>query len=138
MLETVTLVFIISGLVISAASGLLGQSLPTQSVPAQTWNLPQGREVKDSGPRTYRFDVDYNMANTKGEVQFRQHLTGEYTRGLPAVRHTGPGFDLAAICAGHGLDNLMERLNALYGARARLNVLRRDGCSVVEMVLPRT
>jgi hypothetical protein len=28
--------------------------------------------------------VDYNMANTKGEVQFRQHLTGEYTRGLAA------------------------------------------------------
>jgi LytS/YehU family sensor histidine kinase len=54
------------------------------------------------------------------------------------VRDTGPGFDLAAIRAGHGLDNLVERLNALYGARARLNVLRRDGYSVVEMVLPRT
>jgi LytS/YehU family sensor histidine kinase len=54
------------------------------------------------------------------------------------VRDTGPGFDLAAIRAGHGLDNLVERLNALFGARARLNVLRRDGYSVVEMVLPRT
>jgi hypothetical protein len=39
---------------------------------------------------------------------------------------------------GHGLDNLVERLNALYGVGARLNVLRRDGYSVVEMVLPRT
>ncbi len=54
------------------------------------------------------------------------------------VRDTGPGFDLAAIRAGHGLDNLVERLNALFGPRARLNVLRRDGYSVVEMVLPRT
>jgi hypothetical protein len=32
---------------------------------------------------------------------------------------------------------LVDRLDALFGAKARLNVLRRDGCSVVEMVLPR-
>jgi sensor histidine kinase YesM len=54
------------------------------------------------------------------------------------VRDTGSGFDLATIRAGHGLDNLVERLDALFGPRARLNVLRRDGYSVVEMVLPRT
>jgi LytS/YehU family sensor histidine kinase len=53
------------------------------------------------------------------------------------VQDTGPGFDLAAIPAGHGLDNLVERLEALFGAKARLNVLRRDGHAVVEMVLPR-
>lgn len=53
------------------------------------------------------------------------------------VRDTGPGFDLTAIRAGHGLENLVERLDALFGAKARLNVLRRDGYSVVEMVLPR-
>jgi len=53
------------------------------------------------------------------------------------VQDTGPGFDLAAIRAGHGLDNLVGRLNALFGEKARLNVLRRDGKSVVEMVLPR-
>jgi hypothetical protein len=64
------------------ASGLFAQSLPTQSAAVQTWNLPQGTAVRDNGPRTYRFNVDHNMANTKGEVQFRQHLTGEYTRGL--------------------------------------------------------
>jgi hypothetical protein len=27
--------------------------------------------------------VDYNGANTKGEVVYRQHVVGEYTRGLP-------------------------------------------------------
>jgi sensor histidine kinase YesM len=53
------------------------------------------------------------------------------------VRDSGPGFDLTAIRAGHGLDNLVERLDALFGAKARLNVLRRDGYSVVEMILPR-
>jgi two-component system sensor histidine kinase AlgZ len=52
------------------------------------------------------------------------------------VRDTGPGFDVAAIRAGHGLDNLVGRLDALYGDAARLNVLRRDGWCVVQMILP--
>jgi sensor histidine kinase YesM len=52
------------------------------------------------------------------------------------IRDTGPGFNLSAVPAGHGLDNLVSRLDALFGAKARLNVLRRDGHSVVEMVLP--
>jgi hypothetical protein len=38
--------------------------------------------VKDSGPRTYRFTVDYNSANTKGEIVYSQPIVGEYTRGL--------------------------------------------------------
>jgi len=52
------------------------------------------------------------------------------------IRDTGPGFDLSTVPAGHGLDNLVSRLHALFGVKARLNVLRRDGHSVVEMVLP--
>ena len=56
--------------------------LPGQSTAAQTWNLPQAAAVKDDGPRTYRFVVDYNTANTKGEMVIRQRLTGDYTRGL--------------------------------------------------------
>jgi len=50
---------------------------------AQTWSLPQGLAVKDAGPRTYKFTVVYNMANSRGEVSSRQRFTGEYTRGLP-------------------------------------------------------
>ncbi|HLH07099.1 MAG TPA: hypothetical protein VKW78_07675 [Terriglobales bacterium] len=53
------------------------------SMMAQTWSLPKDTTVKDNGPRTYRFTVDYNVANTRGEVVRRQRLTGEYTRGLP-------------------------------------------------------
>jgi hypothetical protein len=49
---------------------------------AQTGGLPQGMTVKDNGPRTYRFTVDYNSANTKGEIFYRQRMAGEYTRGL--------------------------------------------------------
>jgi sensor histidine kinase YesM len=52
------------------------------------------------------------------------------------VRDNGPGFNLSAIPAGRGLDNLVERLNALFGAEAHLNVFRRNDRSVVEMVLP--
>ena len=51
---------------------------------AQTWSLPQDTSVKDNGPRTYRFVVDYNTANTRGEIVRRQRVMGEYTRGLPA------------------------------------------------------
>jgi sensor histidine kinase YesM len=53
------------------------------------------------------------------------------------VRDSGPGFDLTAIPAGHGLDNLVERLDALFGEKASLNVVRQDSHCVVEMVLPR-
>ena len=49
---------------------------------------------------------------------------------------SGPGFDLSAVLEGHGLDNLVGRLHALFGEKARLNVSRRDGHSVVEMILP--
>ena len=67
-------------------SALFSWSVPKavgQSSPAQTWSLPQGTAVKDSGTRTYRFTVNYNTANTKGEVVYRQRIIGEYTRGLP-------------------------------------------------------
>lgn len=53
------------------------------------------------------------------------------------VRDSGPGFDFAAIPGGHGLDKLVQRLDALYGANASLSVSRRDGYSVVEMIVPR-
>ncbi len=50
---------------------------------AQTWKLPSDARVKDSGTRSYRFVVDYNTANTKGEIIHRDRVSGEYTRGLP-------------------------------------------------------
>lgn len=72
--------FQVAALAIWAVADLTGQS----SAPAvATWTLPQGTTVKDSGPRTYRFTVDYNTANSKGETVYRQRVTGEYTRGLP-------------------------------------------------------
>jgi len=52
------------------------------------------------------------------------------------IRDTGPGFDLASIPGGHGLDKLVQRLDALYGENASLKVIRRDNGCVVEMTVP--
>jgi two-component system, LytTR family, sensor histidine kinase AlgZ len=52
------------------------------------------------------------------------------------VCDNGPGFDLASIPEGHGLENLVERLEALFGEKGRLNVFRRDGWCVVKMDFP--
>jgi hypothetical protein len=66
-------------LLLMAVLGLL----PASRGMAQSLTLPQGLTVKDNGPRTYRFTVDYNTADTKGQITRRQRLTGEYTRALP-------------------------------------------------------
>jgi len=50
---------------------------------AQPWSLPHDATVKDSGPRTYRFEVDYTVTDTTGQVVQRQRVSGDYTRGLP-------------------------------------------------------
>jgi sensor histidine kinase YesM len=81
--------------------------------------------------------VKHGITPQRGGGEVRVTASGDTGNLRIEVQDTGPGFDLAAIRAGHGLDNLVERLNALFGEKARLNVLRRDGYSVVEMVLPR-
>ena len=53
------------------------------------------------------------------------------------VRDSGPGFATSSVRAGHGLDKLVQRLDALFGDRARLNITRQGDYSLVEMVLPR-
>jgi len=52
------------------------------------------------------------------------------------VGDSGPGFDLTALRAGHGLDNLVSRLDALFGAEAWFDVRQSNGRCVTEMVLP--
>jgi hypothetical protein len=62
---------------LSASNGAGAQP----STPA-SWSLPRGVAVSDAGPRTYRFTVDYLTADPQGAIVHRQHLSGEYTRGL--------------------------------------------------------
>jgi len=82
--------------------------------------------------------VKHGVTPQRGGGEVRVTARADDGRLHIEVSDSGPGFDLAAITPGHGLDNLVERLEALFGAQARLNVLRRGGCCVVEMVLPRT
>jgi sensor histidine kinase YesM len=81
--------------------------------------------------------VKYGITPQSGGGEFLVKASADTGSLRIEVQDTGPGFDLAAIRPGHGLDNLVERLNALFGEKARLDVLRRDGNCVVEMVLPR-
>jgi sensor histidine kinase YesM len=80
--------------------------------------------------------VKHGIAPQRGGGQIMVVASAENGTLRIEVHDTGPGFNLTAIPAGHGLDNLVERLHALFGDKARLNVFRRDGQSVVEMVLP--
>ena len=66
----------------SLTLGLTAQQPPAQSGATPTWTLPHGTVVKDNGPRTYRFTVDYDTANVTGQVVHRERLSGDYTRGL--------------------------------------------------------
>lgn len=72
---------------------------------------------------------------TGGEVSVS--ASAEHGRLRIAVSDTGAGFDLKAIHAGHGLDCLVGRLDALFSDRAHVHVSRHEGRCVVEMVLPR-
>ena len=76
---------ILHSVLIWATYGLTVQPLLAQSPSAPTssaQDLPRGTTVKDAGPRTYRFTVDYDTANRTGDVVHRQRVTGDYTRGL--------------------------------------------------------
>jgi sensor histidine kinase YesM len=52
------------------------------------------------------------------------------------VRDDGPGFSLAAVTPGHGLGNLIARLELLFGAAGRLDLKRENGETVVSISLP--
>ena len=56
---------------------------PVDRLLAQSWTLPEGMALKDTGPRTYRFIVDHTVTDTTGQVVQRQRVSGDYTRGLP-------------------------------------------------------
>jgi len=57
--------------------------LSSNLVLAGSWSPPRAAAVKDDGPRTYRFTVDYSTSDTTGQVVRRQRIWGNYTRGLP-------------------------------------------------------
>ncbi len=58
---------------------------------------------------------------SSGEIRVAASAEGANVR--IEVCDSGVGFDLTAVPPGHGLDNLVERLSALFGDKARLNAL---------------
>lgn len=105
---------------IEVADGLRSARVPPMSVQALVENA-----------------VKHGIAPQRGGGEILIAAFAENGNLAIEVRDTGPGFNLTAIPSGHGLDNLVERLNALFGEKSRLNVFRRDGHCVVEMVIPR-
>jgi len=55
-----------------------------------------------------------------------------------SVWDDGPGFTADAMRAGHGLDNLRDRLAARFGAHAGIDVGRQDDGTLVTVTLPRS
>jgi two-component system LytT family sensor kinase len=55
---------------------------------------------------------------------------------LVEVSDDGPGFERSSIHQGHGLENLQERLTALFDGEGRLEMARRDGRMVVGIAVP--
>jgi hypothetical protein len=76
-IRCVSVLALVLGLALSASNGALAQSLA-----AASWSLPRDMAVRDSGPRVYRFTVDYQTANSQGAIVHRQRISGEYARGL--------------------------------------------------------
>jgi LytS/YehU family sensor histidine kinase len=52
------------------------------------------------------------------------------------VTDQGPGFALESAPAGHGLDNLKDRLVSLYGDQAALTLDRRENQNSVILTVP--
>ncbi len=71
-----------------------------------------------------------------GEVEIAAGLEQDALR--IEVRDSGPGFDLSNVPPGHGLDNLVARLETLFGTAARLEVACRDGKCVAALMIPGT
>jgi sensor histidine kinase YesM len=102
----------------------VGPDLPQAKVPPMAVQVLVENAVKyGTNPQT---DGDIRVAASAENGSLRIE-----------VSDSGTGFDLSAVQAGHGLENLVERLNAIFGDQARLNAFRRNGRCVVEMVLPR-
>ena len=80
--------------------------------------------------------VKHGITPLNGGGEFMVTAVAENGRLHIEVQDSGRGFDLTAVRPGHGLDNLVERLDALFGSKAHLKAFRREGRSIVEMVLP--
>lgn len=71
-----------------------------------------------------------------GEIRIAARFAENDERVKIEVRDDGAGFTEEAIAAGHGLDNLRSRLDALFGGDAELEISKQDGFAAVSVSLP--
>jgi LytS/YehU family sensor histidine kinase len=69
-------------------------------------------------------------------AEIRVSARQDGARAILEVTDDGPGFDAASVIPGHGIDNLRDRLTALFEGAGRLQCDRRDGHAVVSLTIP--
>ncbi|MGI8743095.1 MAG: sensor histidine kinase [Bryobacteraceae bacterium] len=81
--------------------------------------------------------VKYVIAPSRAGGDIR--ISGEHRAGTLqlTVADSGPGFDLAAVSPGHGIDNLRSRLFALFGPQAVLRSDKQPHGSAIHLDIPR-
>jgi hypothetical protein len=96
---------------------------------AKSWKLPQGAKVKDIGPRTYRFTVDYSTADFNGRIIHVQRIKGDYTRGFPnnkAVWENVTSAESAGDAGALQMPQKREFMNGFYYQLNAFNPLAPD------------
>jgi len=80
--------------------------------------------------------VKYAIAPNRAGGEIRIAGSRENGSLRLAVTDQGPGFTLESVPAGHGLDNLKDRLATLFGDRAALTLDRRENCNSMILTVP--
>ena len=103
-------------------------------------NVPDALEDLDVPPLTLQILVENSIKHVVsgsrhgGEIRIAARLEAGCLH--LDVSDDGPGFELSALQAGHGLDNLRERITALFDGAGRIELARRDGRMMVSIALP--
>ncbi len=80
--------------------------------------------------------IKHAVATSREGGEIRVSARFEEGSLVLTVSDDGPGFDLRAIQEGHGLENLQERLSALFDGDGRLELARREGRMTVSVAVP--
>jgi len=80
--------------------------------------------------------VKHVVSARREGAEIRVTARQDGARAILEVSDDGPGFDAASVIPGHGIDNLQDRLVALFDGAGRLQMDRRDGRAIVSLTIP--
>ena len=80
--------------------------------------------------------VKHAVSTRREGAEIRINARRDGDRVVLEVQDNGPGFNVTAMTAGHGLDLLKGRLAALFANRAALEIASRSGETAVRLCLP--